>query len=48
MISGSVSKSRMVMNGVPQGLVLVPVFFNIFVGDMDSGIKCILSKFEDD
>ena len=44
-LSGGKFNRQLITNDPPQGSVLMPVLFNVYVDDLDDGTECTLSKF---
>ena len=47
-VDGEVSNWKSVLNGVPQGSVLGPLLFLIYINDLDDNITSNVLKFADD
>ena len=47
-INGTFSKPKMVPCGLPQGSILGPLLFQIYVNDMEFAVKCKLILYADD
>lgn len=47
-VNGSESQWVSVLSGIPQGSILGPVLFSLFVNDLPGEVQCLISMFADD
>ena len=48
MVDGEVSNWKPVLSGVPQGSVLGPILFLLYINDLEEGVTSKILKFADD
>ena len=47
-VEGEISNWKPVLSGIPQGSVLAPILFLIFINDLDDDLSSKVLKFADD
>ena len=47
-VDGEVSSWKSVLSGVPQGCVLGPILFLVYINDLEQGVTGKIFKFADD
>ena len=47
-MGGEVSSWKLVLSGVPQGSVVEPILFVVYINDLEEGVTCRILTFADD